>query len=485
MPDSDLPTGYTVRLGPRTHRCDDGSTLVAGGSIIRLRPAARGLLTGGTVEVRDPTSRRLARLLLDRGLAEPWWSSATPLPPIDETLTIVIPVLDRPESLDRLLRSLPPVPVTVVDDCSRQARRIADVTRRHRARLIRHDQNRGPAAARNTGLRAVRTPLVAFIDSDVVLDTRSIRILLRHLEDPRVGLVAPRIRGLCEDGGALARYEAARSSLDLGPEPALVHPHARVSYVPSAMLLARRAALGGGFDETMPVAEDVDLVWRVGRDWSVRYEPLALVRHEHRTTAGAWFSRKVCYGSGAALLAERHGRAAAPAVLTPWNLALTVAVLAQRRWSPALALGATVLTHAVIARRLRWSNQPSRGATALLSAGVRGTLLQVASALTRHYVPVTLAATPFSRRVRRAYAVAVVAGGLVDYRRNRPRLDPARYVALRAADDVAYGLGLWRGAFSARSVGALMPLMRPALPRLHSPMATHARANPRTKGRDS
>ncbi len=88
------------------------------------------------------------------------------------------------------------------------------------------------------------------------------------------------------------------------------------------------------------MAEDVDLVWRVlAAGWRVRYEPASVVRHDHRTTLGPWLRRKAYYGTGAALLADRHGSDVAPLVLNPWTAALAVSVLAQRRWSlPAPAL---------------------------------------------------------------------------------------------------------------------------------------------------
>ena len=87
--------------------------------------------------------------------------------------------------------------------------------------------------------------------------------------------------------------------------------------------MVRRAAWTSGFDESMGVAEDVDLVWRTAADgWRVRYEPQAVVRHDHRTDVRNWLARKAFYGTGAALLAERHGDAVAPMVVSPWTVAL-------------------------------------------------------------------------------------------------------------------------------------------------------------------
>ncbi|WP_205860588.1 mycofactocin biosynthesis glycosyltransferase MftF [Phycicoccus sp. HDW14] len=457
----DLPSGFRVRLADDAHRCDDGRTIFGGssGRLVHLRPAAlqRFDERGGLV-VDDPTSRRVARMLLDRGLAHPWWNGSTPAHPSD--VTVVVPVLDRAAALDRLLAGLPGVRTVVVDDGSQDPAALVDVCRRHDARYVRHPERRGPAAARNTGLRAVRSAVVAFVDSDVVLDTTALAALRRHLEDPAVALVAPRVLGLDEGRGVLARYEAARSSLDLGPSPARVHPHGRVSYVPSAVLLGRREALGEGFDEALEVAEDVDLVWRVARDHVVRYDPSVVVRHEHRTTPGAWLRRKAFYGSGAALLATRHGEAVAPAVLAPWAAVAAGAVLAQRRWSVPVALGATAFAELSLARRLRGSDRPHRAALAVLAVGLHATLTQTTGLVVRHHWPVTAALVPFSRRARRVALVAAVVDGVLDHRRVRPDLDLSRYVVLRRAEDLAYGAGLWWGCLRERSTRALLPALR-------------------------
>ncbi|MBR7743041.1 mycofactocin biosynthesis glycosyltransferase MftF [Phycicoccus sp. BSK3Z-2] len=457
-----LPLGFRVRLADDAHRCDDGRTLFGGssGRLVHLRPAALARIDGsGSVRVEDRTSAAVARLLLDRGLAHPWWPDAADAsPPAD--VTLVVPVLDRPAELDRLLTGLPGVRTVVVDDGSQDPAAVVAVCRTHDARYVRHPERRGPAAARNTGLAAVTTSCVAFADSDVVLDVRALVALRRHLDDPHVVLAAPRVLGLDEGRGVLARFEAARSSLDLGATPARVHPHGRVSYVPSAMLLARRDVLGDGFDESLEVAEDVDLVWRLAREHTVRYDPDVVVRHEHRTTPRAWLHRKAFYGTGAALLATRHGSAVAPVVMAPWAGVVAAALLAQRRWSLPVALAACAITEVSLARRLAGSDRPHRAAAAVMAVGLHATLTQTASALVRHHWPLAVALAPASRRARRALVVAAVVDGVLDHRRVRPDLDVVRWTALRRAEDLAYGVGLWAGCARERSARALLPLVR-------------------------
>jgi len=57
--------------------------------------------------------------------------------------------------------------VIVVDDCSTdQTKNLVESFRDKRIVYVRHDQNAGPGAARNTGIRRARGQLIAFLDSD-------------------------------------------------------------------------------------------------------------------------------------------------------------------------------------------------------------------------------------------------------------------------------------------------------------------------------
>jgi len=461
---TELPDGFTVCLSDDVRRADGGRTLFGGSPprLLYLRQRASQLLGDGRLVVTDVPSRALARLLLDRGLGRPLPSGQPRFGPGD--VTVVVPVKDRPLALGRLLAALPDVgEVVVVDDGSVDPGATATLARRAGARLVRHDASKGPAAARNAGLRGVATSLVAFVDSDVVPRPGWLCALLAHFDDPAVGIVAPRVAALHEDsGGAVSRYEAARSSLDLGPVPALVTPCSRVSYVPSACLVGRAGAFGAGFDESMHVGEDVDLIWRtIEAGWRVRYEPSAVVAHDHRVEVGSWLARKAFYGTSAAPLAERHGDAVAPIVVSPWTAAVAIALLSQRRWSLPVGCAITAVATGRLSKRLVNSDRPVVAAVRLAPYGVVSAVWQSAAAMNRHWWPLTLAAAVVSRRARRAAVAAAVVEGLADWRRTRPALDPVRYVVLRRADDLAYGAGLWWGALRHGTTRPLRPLVTP------------------------
>lgn len=463
-PPGRLPDGYAVRLDPRTRRLDDGATLLGGSPLrmLRLSARARALLGPGRFVVRDATTATLAARLLDAGVAHP---DLAPGPAPD--VTVVIPVRDRPDGLRRLLAAVRAdpatayLPIVVVDDGSADAAAVAGLAAAAGATVLRHGTARGPAAARNAGLRTATTEAVAFLDSDCVPTPGWLEALTPHLADPRLALVAPRI--VAADGGRggwLSGYEAAAGALDMGAEPASVRPLSAVSYVPSAALLARRAPLGDGFDETMRVAEDVDLIWRLAAaGWRVRYEPAGAVAHDHRTALVEWVARRAFYGTGAALLAARHGSAVAPVVLAPSSaLAWGLAVAGGRhgRLAALVVLGSTT---ARLARRLR---TPGGALPVVLPAGLvlRGTLAagrSLARAATRHWWPVALLAAGRSRRARRWVLAAAVADAVDAWWPHRHDAGPVAFGVARRLEDLGYGAGLWWGALRHRQPRALLP----------------------------
>jgi hypothetical protein len=140
----------------------------------------------------------------------------------------------------------------------------------------------------------------------------------------------------------------------MGARPAKVVPGGRVNHVPSAALVVRREALGGGFDPGLRYGEDVDLVWRLhDRGWTVRYDPRVIVEH----AAGHGISRRFRYGTSAAPLALRHPRRLAPFLLPPVPTAILALALLRR---PRLAALLYAAQTARLARRLEALRLPKR-----------------------------------------------------------------------------------------------------------------------------
>ncbi|ALG85687.1 mycofactocin biosynthesis glycosyltransferase MftF [Gordonia phthalatica] len=462
---TDLPVGFQVQIDHRYVRRGDLRTLVGGSPlrVLKLSDAALGMTSDdGRIEVCDANTRALARKLLDAGIAHPRPMTG----PQADDVTVVIPAYQNQANVDRLIAALPGLKVIVVDDASPTPLTVPDDDR---CRVIRLDVNGGPAVARNAGFDAADTPFVAFLDSDTVPRGEWLMMLLSHFSDPAVGIVAPRIVGL-ERGrhrrrNPVSAYANQFSSLDMGTHEGPVRPGTPIAYVPSAALVVRREAFGR-FDETLRVAEDVDLCWRThAAGWVMRYDPIAHVAHDHRESLRGLLDRRRFYGTGAAQLASRHGGLVAP-VMTSVPLAVAViALLSRTRIGFAVA---AILSGWIFTRlRVPLAGVPARDAIAARNVGraLGFGVLQVWSAVLRHYWPLSLLGLIFSARFRRWFVEAAVAEAVATWLRTRlddpssPMVEPLGYSVMHRLDDLAYGLGLWQGVIAGRDWAALRPVV--------------------------
>ena len=433
----------------------DGDTVVAGSplKIFRFSSAARSVLEA--IEKRDEISvaaTNTLHRLIDAGAIHPILESIkTSLQPSD--VTVVIPVHNEDVlRLNALISKLSAAhEVLLIDDGSTIP--LADI---NGARVIRREVAGGPAAARNTAIDFVTSSITFFLDADTSLADDSWTKLLAHFEDSIVGVVAPRIAS--EPGTTLLhRYEASESPLDLGSEPARIRKNSRVSYVPTAALMIRTDLLREhrGFDESLRYGEDVDLVWRLlEADVVCRYEPAVTVHHSPRASLLDAWKQRVSYGSAAAPLDQRHRGAATPLRINRWS-AGAWGTLASGYPLIGLIIGAA----STVALERKISSQPDSRQLALRLAG-RGNIHAgrvIAQAMTRTWWPIALLLSLCSRRARRVTCAAIVLPSLMSWFTKKPKVDPVSYCALKLADDVAYGTGVWKGVIATRDLGALTP----------------------------
>lgn len=456
---SPAPAGLRLRPDPGLETRAGGVVLVGGSPLRLLRLGAAGAALvrswwEGTPVPARPAAQILARRLLDSGMAHPDPDGG----PAPGQVTVVIPVRDRPAELARCLAGLGGLRVIVVDDGSADPAGVAAAAAAAGARCLRRDSSGGPGAARNTGLSAVSTPLVAFVDSDCVPEPGWLAPLLRHFADPAVGAVAPRIVARERGHGWLARYEQVRSALDMGAAESIVRPGARVPYVPAAALVVRRDAAAAGFAEDMPVGEDVDFVWRLGAaGWHVRYEPRAAVAHQHRVRLGEWLRRRRDYGTSAAPLELRHPGAVPACGMSGWSALAWAATVAGRPVAGAVITGAVT---ALLARRLSPLTDDAWPLAGRLAG--RGTLAagrMLGTALARTWWPVALPAAVAIPRLRLPLAALMVVPPVLEWRERRPPIGPVRYPAIRLLDDLAYSVGVWQGCWAYRTARPLAPAL--------------------------
>jgi mycofactocin system glycosyltransferase len=435
--------------------------VLAGGSpwrLVRVSPAASSIVDLVCRDAVDPsTDRRVLDTLADRGIIHP-----RPTPragPHD--VTVVVPVHGRPAALTRCLHGLRGLDVIVVDDATPEPSPVREVAAAAGARYLRLPVNRGPAAARNAGASLASSCLVAFVDSDCRAPSGWLDRLVPFFDDRRVAAVAPRVVPDGAETSTLSRFERASSALDMGRHPALVRPGARLGFVPSAALLVRRDLVRRHpFDDRLRLGEDVDLVWRLAdAGHHVRYEPSVVVRHDPSGSLERWATRRFEYGTSTVDLNGRHPGRLSPVRASPWNLA-TIALLGLGR--PVAALATWSVATGLLARRLRRQGVGAGVAARVVGTGLAADAVAVGHALRREYWPLgALAAVTAPRsRLARVAVGLMVAPVLADWVRERPPLDPARYVGLRLLADGAYGTGVLASCLRGRTVAPLRPGLR-------------------------
>ena len=432
-------------------------------TVVEVKPAALRLLTRLSADtevefaVLRPAELRLLRHLADLDLAT---LTATASAPVQPSVTVVIPVRDRPAELAACLASLAAVryprellDVVVVDDGSARPPPVPEGVR-----LVRLPRSVGPAGARNAGARESRAAVLAFVDSDCLVEPGWLEGLLPELADPEVAAVGGRV-GPVSERTWLERYEAVRSPLDLGPKRAVAGPGRPVPYLVTANVVVRRAdfVAAGGFDERLRWGEDVELCWRLCRAGRrLVYQPAGRVRHRHRGDVRAFASTRASYARSEAALLARHPEGERWLAFSPGAAAALLgglgALFGRRRLLAAGGL-ALALETAATAGRLAPLGIPRRRAGPALLRGQATGLYWIARQVTRYYgLALTVAA--LSWRPARGRLVLALAGlwaapVIADWRRLHPRQSMPAFLAAQLLDDTAYQYGLlhscWRG----------------------------------------
>ena len=225
------------------------------------------------------------------------------------TVSVIIPAYNRATTIRRAIDSVlsqthQGFEIIVIDDGSTDA--TADIVAAiedPRLRLIRHDRRRGGSAARNTGIREGSAPFVAFLDSD---DEWLASKLERQLEifersDEHLALVYTGAVWLYPDGAV--DHVVARRYADLA------HRLLTVNVIGETSLgMVRRTALNeiGGFDETLPSCQDMDVWLRLCERFEADIVAEPLVRVTKGDDQGRISNNVAAAMKGRALFCEKH-----------------------------------------------------------------------------------------------------------------------------------------------------------------------------------
>jgi glycosyltransferase involved in cell wall biosynthesis len=183
------------------------------------------------------------------------------------SVSVVIPAHRAACTIARALasvaaQSLKPLEVIVVDDGSTDG--TLDAAEAMRARLapielvLISQENLGAGAARNSGVRAARGEWLAFLDADDEWLPEKLARSLDHAKDAT--LIAHDFLEVRD--GVETLMESSRHALQTQD---IFQALMLRGFIPSITVLARRSAVltVGGFDESLPAAQDYDLWLRL------------------------------------------------------------------------------------------------------------------------------------------------------------------------------------------------------------------------------
>ena len=234
--------------------------------------------------------------------------------------SVVVPTFERPDTLKLVLDALgrqedaPAFEAIVVDDGSRgeTPALLAAYRAAYPFRAFRQD-NSGPAAARNRGVREAKGERVLFLGDDTVPEPKLLSVHARAHGEPRSHPAAvlgyttwPRERRVSPFLHHINEYGLQFGyGLIENPEsvPFNFFYTSNIS-VPRALLLDV-----GLFDTTFPHAawEDIELAYRMEkRGMRIVYRPEAVARHHHEISFASFRRRQQKSGESAAIFFGKH-----------------------------------------------------------------------------------------------------------------------------------------------------------------------------------
>ena len=170
---------------------------------------------------------------------------------------------------------------------------------------------------------------------------------------------------------------------------------------------------------------------------------------------GEMLRQRYDYGTSAALLDQRHPRAASPLRAHALLLLTATTVLMGYIY---FAIILVVPTMAYFAVSLRSTSIPVRTRTQLAWKALTSTTRLLARAIMRAWWPLFFLASFVSLRLGAMFTFSAFVPPIVGLMRHKPG-HPVRYLVMRILEGIAYGTGVWVGALRARSLRCLLPVI--------------------------
>jgi len=238
-------------------------------------------------------------------------------------VSVVVPSHQRPHQLERALRSVfaqtyPPTEVLIVDDNASdpairsQTEQVVEsvdsrLSKKLTLRYLAPSEALGGAAARNYGVARSHGDLIAFLDDDDWWLSEKLRLQVKLFEAAATGTQAPvglvyTSRRIVDPDGKAKR---TRSGVHRGWIADVLLEENVIGTTSCAMVRRDVFDEVGGFDETLPSRQDVDLWLRIAMRHQIDFvvEPVTVQQEHHEGRISRRFEAK---SRGLEMFVKKH-----------------------------------------------------------------------------------------------------------------------------------------------------------------------------------
>lgn len=246
-------------------------------------------------------------------------------------VSVVVPAYNSEKTIRQCLNALTNqsypanlYEVIVADDGSSD--KTGDIAKSYAVRYIRQE-NRGPASARNRGVKEAKGDIILFTDSDCVPDVKWISEMIKPFKDPAIAAVKGAYK--TNQKALTARF----AQIEFEERFEMLKKVQSIDMIDTYSAGFRKDIFlqMNGFDEGFPVAnnEDTDLSYRMSKaGYRMIFNPDAVVYHlNHPDSIKRYFKLKFWRGYWRMIVYKKYPEKMLKDTYTPQTLKLQIASL--------------------------------------------------------------------------------------------------------------------------------------------------------------